>query len=282
MSERLAKVIARRGLASRREAEVWIQDGRVTVNGEVVYHPGHPVDDAIDLITVDDQALPAPPKKMIYLLFKPKGTITGRDDPEGRRSVLSLVEHLPERVEPIGRLDMDTEGALLFTNDGELAHKLTHPSMNVPKRYVAKVWRTPSERTMNRLRAGIKLEDGRTSPCKARVIEVTDNGNAWIEITVTEGRNRLIRRMFQAVNHPVAKLRRESFATISIRNMARSEVRPLTKEERTRLDDLAAGKDPRKAGKSDKRKTGHARAKPRPNKPLSKKKALARRKVTKR
>jgi 23S rRNA pseudouridine2605 synthase len=280
--ERLAKVIARRGLASRREAEVWIQDGRVSVNGEVVYHPGEPVDVATDLIKVDDQPLPAPPKKMIYLLFKPKGTITGRDDPEGRTSVLSLVSHLPERVEPIGRLDMDTEGALLFTNDGDLAHKLTHPSMNVPKRYVAKVWRTPSERTMNRIRAGIKLEDGRTGPCKARVIEITDNGNAWIEITVTEGRNRLIRRIFQAVNHPVSKLRRESFATISIRNMERGQVRLLTKDERSRLEELSAGKDPRKAGKSAKRAAGHARAKPKPNKPLSKKRALARRKVTKR
>ena len=234
-TERLAKVIARSGLCSRREAEVRVEAGRVHVNGEVVYHPGHPVNAAQDHIKVDDKPLPAPPPRVVVLLNKPKGYITGRNDPQGRRSVLDLVSHLGIRVEPVGRLDFDTEGALLLTNDGFLAHALTHPSNQIPKRYLAKVWRVPNPKTLSRIRAGIRLEDGRSKPCLARVVETTDGGNAWVEITVTEGRNRLIRRMFEAVNHPVSKLRRESVATIAIRDLERGQCRTLVEEELYRL-----------------------------------------------
>jgi 23S rRNA pseudouridine2605 synthase len=223
-TRRISKVIARSGLASRREAESIVEAGRVKVNGEKVHHPGHPVT-AKDRITVDDLPLPSPPQHVYYLLNKPRGYITGRNDPEERRTVFELLGSIKDRVEPVGRLDMDTEGVLLLTNDGDLAHKLTHPSMHVPKRYMVKVWRAPDEKTLNRLRNGIRLEDGRTAPCKVRVVETTDKGNAWVEVTVTEGKNRLIRRMFEAVNHPVSKLRRESFATIAVRHCERGKVR---------------------------------------------------------
>jgi pseudouridine synthase len=260
-SIRIAKLIAGRGLASRREAEEWIREGRVKVNGEVLENPGVLVDPGVDHIRVDGVALPEPQEHVYYLMYKPRGTITSRKDPQGRKSVIDLLGDVETRVEPVGRLDFDTEGALIFTNDGETAHKLTHPSTRVPKRYIAKVWRTPDERTLERLRKGIHLEDGKTAPCKVRILDATDGGNARLEITVTEGRNRLIRRMLQAVNHPVSKLRRESFATLSVRDMERSQVRRLTSEEVRRLKDLAEGRNPTKAGQVRKRK-GFAKAKP--------------------
>ncbi len=251
---RLAKVLAERGVASRREAERMIEAGRVSVNNVVVSHPGHPVDEHADKIRVDNRYLGAPPRRVYFLLYKPKGYITSRDDPEGRASVLELLRDVPDRVEPVGRLDINTEGALLLTNDGPLAHKLTHPSTGVPKRYAAKVWKTPSERTIQRLEEGVMLEDGKTAPCKVRVVETTDEGNSWVEITVTEGKNRLVRRMLAAVGHPVAKLRRESFATISLRGLERGEYRMLTGEEVDRLRELSEGVSAinvgRKAGRS--------------------------------
>lgn len=276
-TERLARVIARAGLASRREAERWVQEGRVEVNGVVVWHPGHPVDPARDHVKVDGKPLPPPPPLVYYLLYKPKGTITSREDPDGRKSVIDLVEGLPERVEPVGRLDFNTEGALLLTNDGDLAHALTHPARGVPKRYLAKVWRTPTEKTLERLRRGVYLEDGRTAPALVRVVDDTEAGNCWLEITVTEGRNHLVRRMLETVGHPCNKLRRESFATISIRGMERGEVRALSAEEVARLRDIAEGKDPALAGHAFKYKKGFARPKAQANKPLSRKKAQRRR-----
>ena len=272
-TRRICKVIARSGLASRREAETMVEDGRVHVNGELVHHPGHPVTPS-DRITVDEQPLPSPARHVYYLLNKPRGVITGRNDPDERKSVFDLVSHLPERVEPVGRLDMDTEGVLLLTNDGELAHKLTHPSMHVPKRYLVKVWREPDEKTLNRVRNGIRLEDGRTAPCKVRVVERTQSGNAWLEVTVTEGRNRLIRRVFEAVNHPVSKLRRESFATLAARGCERGKVRPLTNEELRRLREIAGGIDPKNAGNKSRYKKGYARPKPKNDKGTRKRRTL--------
>jgi pseudouridine synthase len=270
-TERLAKVIARSGVASRREAEKLIEDGKVDVNGEVVYHPGTPVIPGKDRVRVKGRYLPAPPKRVYYLLYKPRGTITSRNDPEGRTSVIDLVEHLPVRVEPVGRLDIDTEGALLMTNDGELAHALTHPKNRVPKRYLVKVWKEPDAKKLARLKNGVALEDGRTAPARLRINDRTDSGNCWIEVTVTEGRNRLVRRMFEAVGHPVSKLRRESFATLSIRGMERGDLRPLTGEELARIRDIAAGKDPGEAGHRFKYKKGFARPKPTKVKPLHRK-----------
>ncbi len=258
---RIAKVIASQGLASRREAERMVEAGRVTVNGKRIEHPGHPVDPRKDLIRVDNRPLSKRDgRKVYFLLYKPKGFVTGRNDPEGRRSVLELLPDVPVRVEPVGRLDIQTEGALLLTNDGELAHKLTHPSTGVPKRYLVKVWKTPDPKILERLATGVLLEDGKSGPCKVRVVKATDAENCWIEITVTEGRNRLVRRMFAAVGHPVSKLRRESFATLSLRGLERGQYRPLTTEEVARLQDVAGGVPAAFAGRKTKaRKAGFAK-----------------------
>jgi len=251
---RLAKLMARRGLCSRREAEEWITAGRVAVDGEVVTVPVS-VNPEKQVIKVDGKRLPAAPQFIYFIMYKPKGYITGRDDPDGRPSVHDLLGEISVRVEPVGRLDFDTEGALLLTNDGDLAHKLTHPSMKVPKRYLAKVWRRPSPEQLGLIERGeIFLEDGRVPPSKVRVVEATDKENCWVEITVTEGRNRLIRRLFAQLKHPVSKLRRESFATISIRDMERGQVRLLTGAELRRLREIASGTKPQRAG--------HAHAKP--------------------
>jgi len=259
---RVAKLIAERGLASRREAESWIQDGRVAVNGKTIDTPAVVVDPDRDKVTVDARPLPPEPDRVYYLMYKPRGCIVTRDDPQGRKTIWDLVD-LPGRVESVGRLDFDTEGALVLTNDGALANGLTHPSRHVPKRYSAKVYRTPSEADLKSLREGVYLEDGKTLPAKVRLGETTDQSNAWVEITVTEGRNRLIRRMLAQRGHPVSKLRRESFATISIREMVRGTVRRLTADEVRRLKDLAAGRRPERAGRV-RRGKGFAKAKAKP------------------
>ncbi len=266
--ERLAKVLARRGVASRRAAERMIEAGEVQVNGCAVAHPGTPVDPNVDRILVNGRPLPGLPAPLYYLLHKPRGVITGRDDPEGRRSVLDLVSGLPHRVEPVGRLDMDTSGALMLTNDGALAHALTHPRKRVPKRYRVKIWKAPPARRLDNLRRGIMLDGKRTAPCKLRILDATDTGNTWIEITVTEGRNRLIRRMFEQIGHPVSKLRRESFATISLRGLEPGQLRRLDGREVERLRDISAGVEPERAGKSRRYGKGHARpSSPKPRKP---------------
>lgn len=258
---RLAKAIAKSGLASRREAETWIREGRVHVDNVVVQEVATLVDPSVTQIRVDGKMIPKPPPLVYYAFYKPKGCITSRNDPQGRKSVFDVVGELGTRVEAVGRLDFDTEGLLLLTNDGDLAHQLTHPRSEVPKRYQAKVWRVPTEATLERIRAGVFLPDGKTAPARVRVNEATDSGNAWVEITVTEGKNRLIRRIFEAMNHPVSKLRRESFATISLRGLERKQVRPLTKDEIKRLKEIAAGRKPTNSSKF-KYKKGFARPKP--------------------
>ena len=262
-SVRVAKLISERGLASRRGAEAMIEEGRVTVNGTKLDSPALVVNPAFDTVTVDGKELPPRPDTVYYLLYKPKGYIVTRDDPQGRKSIFDLFE-LDERVESVGRLDFDSEGALLLTNDGDLAHALTHPSREVPKRYMVKVYRTPDRRDLKAIEDGVFLDDGRTKSAKARVVDSTDADNAWVEITVTEGRNRLIRRLFAQLGHPVSKLRRETFATITIRGMERGQLRKLSKDEVARLHDLAAGRKPARAGRRKKGK-GFAKAKPKKN-----------------
>ena len=248
---RLAKLIAQRGVASRREAEDFIREGFVTVNGTVAAVTT-PADPDSDIVEVRGVPLPGAPKEGYYLLNKPRGYITSRRDPQGRPGVLDLVRDLPVRVETVGRLDYDTEGALLLTNDGDLAHMLTHPSSEVPKVYVARVTGTPPPEDLLAIERGIPLEDGMTAPAKARVLDYGSLG-AWVEITVHEGRNRLIRRMLAYLGHPVIELRRESFAGIALGGLATGSSRPLTQAEVTRLHKLVEtsprGNAPRREGK---------------------------------
>jgi pseudouridine synthase len=236
---RLAKLLQQRGIASRRAAEDLIRAGVVSVNGGVA-QVTTPVDPETDVIEVQGKRLPAPPRKSYYVLNKPRGYITTRSDPQGRPSVLDLVKHLPVRVESVGRLDFDTEGVLLLTNDGDLAHALTHPSREVPKRYVATVEGVPDEATLEKIRTGVELDDGWTAPAKARLLKTT--GDARIEVIVHEGRNRLIRRMLKTVGYPVFALRRERFASISAEDIELGAVRELTEAEVKDLRVLAARK----------------------------------------
>ncbi|MEQ1507022.1 MAG: pseudouridine synthase [Myxococcota bacterium] len=269
---RLAKLLAQRNVASRREAERLVAEGEVMVNG-VVATGVMLVDPEVDHVRIGGRPLPPEPQRVYYVMYKPKGCITGRDDPEGRATVFDHLGSLADVIEPVGRLDFDTEGALLLTNDGDLANALTHPKNQVPKRYLAKVYREPDQRDLEAMRNGVFLDDGKTAPAKARVVDTTDGHNAWVEITITEGRNRLVRRMLQALGHPVSKLRRESFATITCRGMQRGEVRPLTGEEVQRLRELASGTRPARTGK--KRGKGFAKAKPPKFKSLGRKQAAA-------
>ncbi len=230
--------MAQRGIASRRKAEEIIAAGRVTVNGNVV-RDVMIVDPAKDSIEIDGKALPTEPPKVYYLLNKPRGFITGRGDPRGRESVLDLVKQLKVRVEPVGRLDYDTEGALLFTNDGQLAHDLTHPSREVPKTYLAVVEGLPNRATLKVIRAGVPLDDGPTAPAHVQTVG-SERGNTLLEITVTEGRNRLVRRMMKHVGHPVLELRRQRFGSISVDGLSKGKLRPLTEDEVTDLRRLAS------------------------------------------
>ena len=238
---RLAKLLAQRGVAARRKAEELIAEGAVTVNGEVAEGVTF-VDLERDVVLVLGKPLPGAPEKAYYLLYKPAGYLTSRGGLRGRRSVFELCEGLPARVEPVGRLDFETEGALLLTNDGHVAHALTHPSLGVPKRYVARVQGAPDRNALRAIETGILLEDGMTAPAKARLLDVDRRGNARIEVTVTEGRNRLVRRMMLKVGHPVLELRRESFAGITLRGMKHGQVRELTAAEVRRLREMAQRK----------------------------------------
>ena len=222
--ERLQKVLARAGWGARRVCEEFIADGLVTVNGEVAIL-GRRVDPAIDVIEVDGIVVAANPDAVYYLLHKPDGVVTTADDPEGRATVVQLVPLSP-RVHPVGRLDYHTEGLILLTNDGELTHRLTHPSFGVEKEYLAHVEGIPTRGTQRRLREGIELEDGMTAPAK-----VAELGEGLLRITIHEGRNRQVRRMCEAVGHPVKRLVRTRIGPITDRTLKPGEWRKLTNEE---------------------------------------------------
>ena len=226
--DRLQKVLAQAGLGSRRACEVLIEEGRVEVNGEVA-RLGRRVDPEHDRVSVDGVRIPVRPGLVYYLLNKPAKVVTTASDPEGRPTVIDLVPAEP-RVFPVGRLDWDTEGLLLLTNDGDLAHGLTHPSRGVPKTYLAEVSGIPSRGALRRLREGIDLDDGPTAPAKARLAQTTPTGSA-LEIVIHEGRNRQVRRMCEAIGHPVRRLVRTRFGPLHENRLAPGQWRALTQAE---------------------------------------------------
>ena len=230
MNERLQKVLARSGVASRRKAEAVILAGRVEVNSKVVTELGTKVDAAKDLIRVDGKLIADAATPTYLVLYKPAGVVTTLSDPEGRPTVLALLRNYPERLFPVGRLDYDAEGALLLTNDGNLAHKLTHPSFGARRTYLAKVHGRPSEAVLERLRAGIKLEDGVAKPVEVEIHHHAER-NTWVRIVVDEGRPHLIKRLFLAVDHPVQRLYRPNYAGISVEGMDPGTWRELTRIE---------------------------------------------------
>lgn len=225
---RLQKVLARAGLGSRRVCDELVQQGRVAVNGEVAA-PGRRVDPEHDQITVDGALVPVREGLVYYLLNKPPGVITTADDPQGRRTVIDLVPREP-RVVPSGRLDADTEGLLLLTNDGDLVFGLTHPSRGVEKHYLAEIEGTPSADALRRLREGIDLDGRLTAPARVQVVD-TRSDRAALEIVIHEGRNRQVRRMCEAVGHPVVRLVRTRIGPLTDPSLAPGEWRHLEASE---------------------------------------------------
>jgi 23S rRNA pseudouridine2605 synthase len=230
---RLQRYLAQAGVASRRQSEEVIAAGRVRVNGAVVTALGTRVRPGKDRVEVDGQRVW--PQELTYLLLnKPAGYVTTLGDPEGRPSVRDLLPTDGPRLFPVGRLDFASEGALLCTNDGDLAHALAHPSKQVPKRYLARVRGEVDDPTVERLSRGVELEDGRTAPAKV-LVQAETSSHTWLDLTVTEGRNRLIRRMCEACGLPVMRLIRTHFAGLQTEPLRPGAFRSLTAKEVARL-----------------------------------------------
>jgi 23S rRNA pseudouridine2605 synthase len=223
---RLAKFLAHAGVASRRAAETMIADGRVRVDGELVRDPARDVGER-SRVSIDGRALSGPQERVTYALHKPLGVVSTARDTHGRTTVLDLVPRGAARLYPVGRLDADSSGLILVSNDGELANRLTHPRHEVPKTYRAVLGGGPvGERALRELRAGVELDDGPTAPTRVRRL-----GAHELELTLHEGRNRQVRRMCAAVGHPVIALRRERFGPLALDGLGAGEHRRLTDSE---------------------------------------------------
>jgi 23S rRNA pseudouridine2605 synthase len=229
LEERLQKIIARMGLASRRRAEEIIAEGRVTVNGKTAT-TGMKADPSRDHIKVDGKLLVRPEPKVYLMLNKPRGVVTSLLDREGRPTVKDFLRGVKYRVFPVGRLDYDSEGLILLTNDGEFSNKLLHPSNKIPKTYAVKIKGMITEEKMKKLRLGVRLEDGKTEPARVRFLRESE-ANSWLEISITEGRKRQIRRMVEAVGHPAIKLRRISINGLKLGGLKIGAIRALTDKE---------------------------------------------------
>ena len=239
MQERLQKVLARAGVASRRKAEELIASGHVQVNGKTVTELGTRVDAAKDSVRVDGKLVADIEDRVYYVLFKPAGCVTTLSDPEGRPTVRDQVRGIRERIYPVGRLDYDAEGALLLTNDGELAHRLMHPKFGAQRTYLAKVKGEPTPKVIEQLRAGVRLEDGMATPISAELVAHAER-NTWIRLVVAEGRPHLVKRLCEAVGHPVQRLFRADYAGIGVNGMMAGEWRELTSAEVRQLKALTS------------------------------------------
>ncbi|RWZ53060.1 rRNA pseudouridine synthase [Labedella phragmitis] len=231
---RLQKVMAAAGVASRRVSEQMIAEGRVTVNGELVTEPGRRIDPETDLVAVDGQAVQLDTSKRYLMLNKPRGIVSSMNDERGRPDLRTYTDAFEERLFNVGRLDAETSGLLVLTNDGDLAHVLAHPSFGVSKTYVAKVLGAVSAQTIQRLKNGVELEDGTTSADAARVLAAgsgASDGSSLVELTLHSGKNRIVRRMLAAVGHPVIDLVRRQFGPLHLGTLRSGAVRELTREE---------------------------------------------------
>jgi pseudouridine synthase len=248
---RVQKILSQAGVASRRAAEVLVREGRVSINGTVVTELGvraHPVRDDV---RVDGHRVRPVAEKIYIALHKPTGYVTTRRDPEKRRTVMDLVPSLSAYIFPVGRLDYDSEGLLLLTNDGDLAAKLTHPSHEVEREYEALVAGSPSAEAIEKLARGVPLDGKRTVPAKVRALGARPGRDeTWLSITLREGRNRQVRRMCEAVGHPVRRLRRVRFGPLSLGRLARGKARALTAREVLDLRVAAGVSKPRPSSKT--------------------------------
>lgn len=231
VEERLHKILARAGVASRRDVEVMIRAGRIKVNGRTVTMPGVKIDPGQDEVRVDGKTVYLKrllEKRPVYLAFyKPAGVVTTLSDPWGRPKVTDFLRGFPERVFPVGRLDYDSEGLLLLTNDGELAHRLMHPRYKIPKTYAVWVLGRVGSEALRRLREGVLLDDGPSQPAVVRLLQRL-RGQTLLEVTITEGRKRQVRRMCDAIGHPVLKLKRLAVGALTLKGLKPGGLRELT------------------------------------------------------
>jgi 23S rRNA pseudouridine2605 synthase len=234
MLERLQKIISAAGITSRRASEELILAGRVTVNGTVVTELGSKADPSADTITVDGKQLTVASKRLYILLYKPVGYMTTLDDPEGRPLVTELLKEVGERVYPVGRLDYNTEGLLLLTNDGEWANHLMHPRHEVEKEYHVRVRGKVHRSQLDQLANGVEIEGRKTAPARVSIIKEGEQ-NDWFSLTIHEGRNRQVRRMCEAVSLAVVRLRRVRYGKLSLDTLKPGEFRYLTEAEVTAL-----------------------------------------------
>lgn len=233
---RINKFLAENGITSRRHADEMVSAGRIKINGQTALL-GADVQDG-DEVLFDDKPIARAEKKLeYYIMNKPKGILCTVSDDRGRKTVMDLLPARVGRVFPVGRLDYATEGLLLLTNDGELAYRLTSPKNEIPKTYLARVEGTMSEKDLNRIRSGIELDGALTKKCKAHIVE-TNKAYTKIHITITEGKNRQIRRMFEAVGRNVDFLKRIKIGELTLRGLDRGEVRSLNDEEISYLKNL--------------------------------------------
>jgi 23S rRNA pseudouridine2605 synthase len=233
MEKRLQKILSELGIASRRKAEELILQGGVTVNGRIAT-VGMKADPERDYIKVGGKLVAGPRQKgvqKVYLLWnKPRNVVTTLSDPQGRPAVRDYLKEVKYKVFPVGRLDFDSEGLLLLTNDGDFANAVMHPSREIPKTYLVKVKGEIEEEKLEKLRRGVKLEDGMTLPAKARKVRKSET-NSWIEMTIYEGKKRQIRRMIEKVGHLVLKLKRVAINGLKLKDLKPGELRPLTPDE---------------------------------------------------
>jgi pseudouridine synthase len=229
-AERLQKILSRAGITSRRKAENLILEGRVSVNGQIVRQLGAKAVLGKDEIRVDGKAMKPQVERVTLALFKPRGCVSTLHDPQGRLTVTDLLGDLSVRVYPVGRLDYDSDGLLLLTNDGELAHRLQHPRYKVAKTYLVKVRGHPDEGDLERLQQGVDLEDGPTAPAELNVVGEGET-TTWLSLSLREGRKHQVKRMCAAVGHPALKLRRTNVGPIDLGTLRPAESRPLKSRE---------------------------------------------------
>jgi len=245
---RLNRFLAQTGLASRRKCDKYIKTGRVKINGKTVTDFSYTVNPETDRVEVDHQPVLLPETELFIMLNKPMGYVTTVSDPQGRPTVMELLPDMPYRLYPVGRLDRDTEGLLLFTNSGQMTYHLTHPKYGVEKTYIAEVEGQPAETDLQRLRQGLLLEDGWTAPATVSILQKNTN-TTCLQIVIHEGRKRQVRRMCKAIGHPVIALKRTQFGTLSLGDLSPGESRPLTRPEVNQLRRHLRLSDPERKSK---------------------------------
>ena len=239
---RLQKYLAQSGVASRRRCEELMLDGQVEVDGEVITRLGTKIDPSTAVVRVAGKRLPPITPHVYLVLNKPRGVVSTMSDPEGRKTLQDLVADRPERLFHVGRLDTDTSGLIILTNDGDFAHRMAHPSYEVDKTYVAEVDGSVTRATLQRLRDGVTLEDGPVTVSAARVVthgEGKASGRTIVELVIHEGRNRIVRRLLDEVGHPVRRLSRTRMGPVELRGLREGELRDLTLDELGSLLDTA-------------------------------------------